>query len=319
MKTFIIFLTLLFILGCQKSFDLNEPKSESNYSTDQLSKFPITNDIAVSPDFNAYLIAENLTTPEGAVFHPKTKELLVTQSSVGNIITINRLGDIGEFCEVPCDNSPALIDLLFDLGRGIFVTSLRDGKIFLINKFGDITEFASELNLPLFMEMDDIHNLYVSELYGNCITRIDLFKNKTQIINFNGYNTNWSPRGIVFDDEENMYVLSGRTNEIMLIEINNSSDFPIYANENNVILRLDIANSPQDIAIGFDGDLFVVDNSVIWRIGLDGNVVVNVSIFVTGLNGPYNTIHSNRSGNLIVTDYGAGKVFGISKTKFAIN
>lgn len=314
MKKLTILLLFLLIMSCQNSLDVNEPDSTTKNSVNTFSKFQLSNDLTLNEDgFNEYLLAENLVNPEGIIFHPQSNGILVTQSTVGNIMEITRKGESSEFSSIPDVYPPevALIDLLFDPTRGVFVTSLRHGNIYLIDKSNNLTNFASELFYPLFMEIDREHNLYVSELYGNCITRIDPLQNKTNIIE--GV---WRPRGIVFDNKEKLYVLTNwDTKEIRMFDIKNSSDFPINFSDGELITTLSGSDNPQDIVLGFNGDLFVVDNTTIWRITLDGNV----SKFAEGLSGPHNTINSTSRKDLMVTDYGTGKVYGISKKNFVIN
>ena len=199
--------------------------------------------------------------PEGVAYQSKSKELLVGQSTIGNIISVDRNGVNSEFAVIPHVQPPttALIDLLYDKKRGVFVTSLRHGKIVLIDKSGNQTDFATGLNYPLFMELGRKNNLYVSELFGNCITMIDKSQNKTKVV-INDQVDNWAPRGIVFGKKDKLYVLSGSPrNDIRMYDIKKNTVFPLNYSDGKLRATLSDAHFPQDLTLGLKKDLFVVD------------------------------------------------------------
>ncbi len=320
MKTLVFIFCLFLLLCCQKSITLNEPQTTSDSPNNNVLKYSISDDLTVNPEFdvNVYLLAEGLSDPEGAVFYPPSKGLLVNESLESKIVDLNRHGMISDFASIQFSN-PCLVDLLYAPNKGVFVTSLFDGKIFNINKRGIVEEYVNGLSMPLFMELDNKKNIYVSELTNNSIIKIDESKNISMVVDFADYHYRYSPRGIAFDHKDNLFVLSGRENEIMCFDIENKTEFPIIASASNVVAKLNEANNAQDLTIGLGGNIFVIDYYNIWMVEMNGTQATDVSIFVSGLVGPFNTIHSNSSGDLIVTDYGAGKVYGISKTVFAIN
>jgi DNA-binding beta-propeller fold protein YncE len=311
-KLFFLLLVVSFI-SCQqssKSIITSNQKDVPN----SLAKNTIAADLEMHESgYTPYLLFDNLTSPEGITVFPKTREVLVGQSRISDIVAFKNQGDVRQFAEIPFDRV-GLVDLLYDPLRGVFVTSIFDCKVSLINKNGAVTEFSADLNYPLFMEMDSKHNLYVSEFYGSQIAKFDLFGNKTIVIDFKE-NLDWRPRGIVFDRDENLYVLScWKQKEIRKFDLHNASSFPIPLSNGELIASLEDIYSPQDITFGFGGDLFVLDSNELFRVKLNGQV----SKFVSGLMGSYNTITSTLSGNLIFTDYGfgedgAGKVYSIKR------
>lgn len=318
MKILTVLIVVQFVFSCQKSSeDITGPVSQSDLSLEKHSEYPISSDLTLyEPDFKEYLLADNLSNPEGVVVHDKSKGILVGQSVLGNIISVDHEGVHSEFASIPHDNPPytALIDLLYDKKMGVFVTSLRHGKIVRIDESGNQTDYATGLNYPLFMESDHKRNLYVSELFGDCITRIDPLQNKTKII-INNEIDPWIPRGIVFGKKDKLYVLAASPRkETWMYNNKKNSVFPMNFSDGELIATLSDSNNPQDITIGDKGDLFVVGESNIWRVKLDGTV----SKFADGLVGVFNTINSTKHGDLMVTDYAGGKVLGISKKKFSL-
>ena len=105
----------------------------------------------------------------------------------------------------------------------------------------------------------------------------------------------------------------------MRFDLKKEVNLPILATEEYTITIVEGADSPQDMTIAMNNNLFVVDKYNIWIVEMDKDQVSGVSLFISGLIGPYNTIHKNSKVDLIVTDYGAGKVYGISENIFAIN
>jgi hypothetical protein len=123
------------------------------------------------------------------------------------------------------------------------------------------------------------------------------------------------PRGIEFDEQERLYVLSGITGEIRRFDIKTAASFPMPLSSGVVIATIP-ASQAQDMTFGFDGDLFVVGINDVYRVKLNGEFTT----FASGLQGPYNVINTNIKGDLLVSDYaqneeGAGCVIKISSGK----
>lgn len=319
MKKAFYFLLVLSVISCQQS-SKNIVSSLEQKSSNSLFKNTFTNDLEIHESgYSAYLLFDNLTSPEGITFLPKTKEVLVGQSAISNILAFNNQGNVRQFAQIPYDR-PCIVDLLNDPIRGIFVVSLYDGKIFLVDHQGNISEFAEGLNYPVFIEMDSKHNLYVSELFGRQITKIDLFGNKTIVVDFKE-NWDWLPRGLVFDKNEELYVLSDQgVHEIRKFNIHSATNLPLKLSNGKLVASIHEIPYPKDMTFGFDGDLFVLGSNELFRVKLNGQV----SKFCSGLVGYYNTINSTKSGNLLFTDYAfaveeAGKVYSVKRSTFAKN
>ena len=271
MKKNIILILLSLFIGCQDSIDINEPNQK--VSLEKLSNFPVADNITIEDsEYNVYLLADNLTSPEGVIYHPRSQGLLVGQSTIGNVVNLDRKDNISEFVNLNLITPPTitLVDLLSDPHRGIFITELRRGIIYLTDKKGNYTEFASGRIYPQFMELDHKKNLFVNESRGNCITKIDANQNKMKIVDFDDEGF-MIPGGIVFDKNEKLYVLITSTKEILMYDIKNSSNFPLSYSDGSLIAKLPAeSNDPLDITIGFGGDLFLVDANNVWKIKITG-------------------------------------------------
>lgn len=309
----LLVLVFLFILfGCSRT-----PLEPQNPENKLLKKNPPEGFIINEAGYEAEIIAEGLTSPEG-VGQMGNGILFATDAINGQVIKIEPSGRNIIFAQIPYNSppSPALVDILIDKNRGIFVNLLRHGKIFRVTFSGQVSEFVSGLNYPSFLALDKEDNIYVSELYSYKITRVDPNGNKTTVIEMNSQNR---PRGIVFDNEGRLYVSSAFTGEVRRYDIQNAVTLPLHLNDGILIATIPGISSNyqlQDLTLSLDGDLFAVGNNNIYRVKLTGEVTT----FASGLTGLYNTLQVDNKGNLIISDYkngqeGAGIVIEVSKQK----
>ena len=313
-RKIIYLIIVMCLLACQQSPENLVTSLEKDSSIKKLAKGQVPVDFVISESgYTAEVIAANLTAPEGTAMHGNGV-LFVLQSTKANILKITPSGNATEIAQIPFEEppAPALIDLLIDPPRGMFVTLLRHGKIFNISFSGTVNEFASNLSYPLFMAIDHEKNIYVSELYGYSITRFDHPGNSTNIVELD---SDTRPRGIEFDEQERLFVLS-RNGEIRRFDINSAPSFPMPLSSGILIAAITTADQVQDMTFGFDGDLFVVGINDVYRVKLNGEFTT----FATGLQGPYNVINTNIKGDLLVSDYaqneeGAGRVIKINRGK----
>lgn len=295
---------LVCIVSCQEvPSDFVSPVEREQVLADLAKGEPPEGFVLLEPGFTAELVASGLNTPEG-LDRLGNGILYVVESQVGRILRVLPSGKAFQIGQVPfTEPTEGLIDLVVDPPRGMFVTLIRADKIVKVTFTGQVTDFASTLDRPLFMAFDAQKILYVSEFGGASISRFDQEGNPTKIVELDNATR---PRGIVFDKEGRLYVASDFAGEIRRFDVSAASSFPMPLSNGVFIANIRDQGFPvpvnPDITFGFDGDLFAVARNEIYRIKLDGTVTV----FATGLRGPFNAIITSTTGNLIVSDFALG-------------
>ncbi|RMD99067.1 MAG: hypothetical protein D6814_06255 [Calditrichaeota bacterium] len=308
-----LFIFMLLSISCQQTpQEVIEPQqSDRNFSIAKMARMRKPADIALLEEgFRAFVLIEGLTNPEGIDFNFANKKLMVVQATLANILALNKRGQARQFAQIPFTEppEPILIDVVYDSICGSFTTLYKHGQIFHIDNQGSVTEFASGLDRPAFMARDRDLNLYVAEWGASRVLKFDCMGNRMTLIQGQG-EPRWKPQALVFD-EPFLYVLEtwGR---IRRFNIMRDIDFPIPAENGKEIAAIWTGGRKMDLAIGFDGDLFIVAQNDIYRVKLDGTFTT----FASGLQGPYNAIQSTFHGDLLVSDWGTGKVIRIVRAR----
>ena len=187
---------------------------------------------------------------------------------------------------------------------------------------GDATEIAAVAGFPTFLALDAAGRVHVAQAGGD-VVRVEFDGSMTTVVDANPPNTRL--RGITFDDQGRLYVLSsGETpfkTRVRRFDLATAASWPVPLADGELVtdaLPTPPATHPiEDLTFWprqGGGDLFTVDAGNVYRVKLDGTV----SVFATGLqdSGPsivVNTLALSGAGDLLVTEYAAGRVTRISR------
>lgn len=269
------------------------------------------------PGFTAEVVASGLTTPEGAAMLGNGV-LYVVRSRVGDIVRVLPSGRSETFTEVPVAAPPevALIDLLLDPSRGLFVSVLRHGKIFNVSFNGAVTEVATVPLFPSIMAFDPDGVLYVALLGARrSVMRLES-TGATSVVESD--QADERVKAIAFDDRGALYVAIADFAQTVIrrFDVSASASLPASAADGDLIAAglpgRTVGGVSEVIDIAWwretGGDLFAATPGSIFRVNLaDGDV----SRFASGLMGPFNLLGVTAAGDLLVSDYGIGEVIRI--------
>jgi hypothetical protein len=292
----------LVIAGCQHNPENPIIPVEGSTVARALAKGGVPTGFVVNEQgYRASLIADGLTGPEGFGIMG-SGVIYVVDNGKATIEKILPSGNATTFVQIPVTIQPfALTDLAVEPSRGMFVSVLYDGKIFNVRFSGLVTEYASGLNMPTTLALDSHGDLYVCEIWDNCVTKVDRSGIPTTVIQLDELTR---PRGLAFDDLGRLYVLSsaGTTTGIRRFDLQAQTSFPMTTGEGILIATIPTIpaeDQVQDIAFGFGANLFAVGRYNIYRVTPGGSA----TIFATGLGGNFNRLAFNTKGDMIVSDY----------------
>lgn len=120
------------------------------------------------------------------------------------------------------------------------------------------------------------------------------------------------PTGIAIDGSDNLYIFPGVTGRIWKFVLGGSepASFPDLQLVATVPGR-SATNRGDNMTLGPGGDLFAVSNLDMYRVGPDGTT----ELFVSGLDGPFNSVSTSTNRDLLVTEFAdstaAGRAFRI--------
>jgi hypothetical protein len=281
------------------------------------------------PGYRAKVVAEGLPMPQGTV-QLGNGVLYALASAERQLIRVLPSGAqdiVAAFDAVPGSSRTALVDLIPDREGGLYASMLVSpssllSPIWRVGMDRAVTQVAGVPWAATFLALDAAERLHVIQVLRG-VVRVEPGGNLTRVISIPLSGTQM--RGLTFDEEGRLYVLAAiaaypHWSEIRRFDLT-GADLPIPFASGVLVtaaLPLPAPNAPllQDLVLwpGGGGDLFTVDGDYVYRVRLDGTV----SIFASGLQsagttGVFNTLALSGAGDLLVTEYAAGRVTRIGR------
>lgn len=272
---------------------------------------PATGITIHDPAFTTETIVAGLYTPQGSIAHGRGLTFIGI-SETGEILRVTHGGGSAVHAQVPLlpgRTRKALAYLEPAPDGGMYASDLRQGAVFRVDGGGVVSLFSAGLAAPYQLGLDTQDRIYVAELSGRRVSRLAPDGSRSTVVEFDVAER---PTGLVVDDSDNMYILSGVTGRIRKFVIGSPEPaqfftLPVVA---TVPGRSD-TNRAENLTFGPGGDLFVMGDADLYRVSLVGAA----TLFATGFNGPFNTVSAATNDDLVVTEFAdstsAGRVLRI--------
>ena len=249
--------------------------------------------------FVAEAIVEGLATPQGIVGRGRGLTF-VGIGETGVILRVLPNGLTSEHAQIPLlpgESRRALVHLISTLDGGIYATDLRQDAVFKVDGKGVVSTFASALLAPNQVDYDSQGQIYVSEISGRRVSRLAPDGSRSTVVQLD---VSQRPTGIAIDASDNLYIFSGLSGRIWKFALGGAEPAPLSSLELvATVPDRSASNRGDNLTFGPDGDLFAISSLDLYRVRLDGST----ALFVSGLNGPFNSVSASTNRDLLVTEF----------------
>ncbi len=182
-----------------------------------------------------------------------------------------------------------------DIMGNLFVADFGE-KVWKINRFGTVSVFSDKMYGASGNTLDAQGNLYQAQYYGNTILKINRYTNEITEVAHKGLK---GPVGLVFNNNK-LHICNCNGNFIAQLDSNNQV---------TTIAKGDLFNCPNGIAVGPQGNLYVVNyrNANVVKIDKDNKVSLFAKLPATSGG---HIIFSQ--GNFYATSFFDHKIFKLS-------
>ncbi|QUC65703.1 6-bladed beta-propeller [Nitrosopumilus sp. K4] len=142
-----------------------------------------------------------------------------------------------------------------DTGNQRIQKFTTDGEF--VSSFGSSGIGEGQFLTALGIDVDDEGNIYVSDRGNGKIEKFDSDGNHIKSLQYYGANYVFSPEGIVLDSNNEIFVINSATDRILHLD-QESMYLDIFAQNGPYS---DVFAMPNDLALGINGELFVIDSA----------------------------------------------------------